>query len=514
MDAYRGQGRYKSETLHDEKLKGGELRRYLFLLPRGTFKTSIATVAFSAWIMLQNDPPLAGGERQGWDPPPSFNRKMGYDQRILVGSEVEPHSTKFVANIKEHFTRSEQIHELFGNPSPEKRTEGLWTKYESNVTWRMDFRHKEANLTVTSLDSAINSGHYDIAICDDMISEKQVTTDEQITQTVEWYRRLLPLMKCPHPTVIIFIGTRWHDKDLYGHFLDEERGKWEVYRESAERTEEEVAAGKNRYFFPEILGKENLEDLRSSMRPYLFSCQYYNDPIAATDALFKPEYFEKAYYTLPAGDALKKWLANKTVITTVDPASSQEKRACHRVITTWAWDHRGVGWCLELYREREVNPAEWMMEVFRQYEKWGATQVGVEQLPIYKFAADQISQEHNMWPPFIELKHSKRKKELRIAGLEPLARTGRIKLQEQHSAFEEEALRFPRGRYKDALDASAYQLDLAFSGRLPVADPPPEGSQEFLDAMVQEVQEKRLARLKIGTYAGADRGEFSDWYND
>ncbi len=517
MDAYWGQGKYKAEEGEDAEGRKGELRRYLFLLPRGTFKTSIATIAFPLWILMQNDPPTAGThERQGWDPPRSFNEKMGYNQRILIGSEVEAHSTKFVANIKDHLVRTEQIQKLFGNLSPSKRSEGLWTKYESNVTWRMDYRHKEANLTCTSLDAAINSGHYDVAICDDMISDKQVTTDAQIQQTIEWYRRLLPLMKCPHPSIIIFIGTRWHDKDLYGYFLEDEGNKWEVYKESATRTEEEVAAGKRPYFFPGILGPTQLEDLRTSMRPYLFSCQYENEPIDAADAIFKSEYFSENYFVMPAGEYLEKFLSNLSIFMTIDPATSKEKEGCWRVVTTWGWNHKGVGYLLQLWRAKEVGPEVFIREAFDQYKRWHPLVCGMEQLDTFQFGCDLISEQTGIWPPWQDLKPSKRQKDIRILGLEPLAKVGRIKLQKEPphgvsgTVFEEEALRFPKGRSKDVLDASAYQVELAFRGKEPDKEAPEPGTEEYLMALSAEVHDKRLERLHIGAHSGD--GD-DDWYN-
>jgi hypothetical protein len=199
MDAYRGQGHYRTDE--------NSVRRYLFLLPRGTFKTTIATIAYPVWVLLQDDPiPLGDTEYEGWIGPPSFNKRKGHDQRLLIASEVEGNATRFHQNIKEQLQGNERIKELYGALAPEKRVDGLWTKTQSNVTWRMDFRHKEANITTTSLDATVNSGHYDLAVCDDMISEKQVANDEQIQQTIEWYRRLLPLME--KPAVVIFIGTR------------------------------------------------------------------------------------------------------------------------------------------------------------------------------------------------------------------------------------------------------------------------------------------------------------------
>lgn len=496
-DAYWGRGEWKTDE--------NAVRRYLFLLPRGTFKTTIATVCFPIWIFCQNDPKLIG-EEQGpvWSAPPSFNGKLGYNQRILLGSEIEFNATRFLQNIRDQLISCEPLRDLFGNLVPQKRTEGLWTASQANVIWRMDMRAKEANLTVTSMDGNPVGGHYDIGIMDDMISDKTVTNDEQIIQSIDWYRRMLPVFQEGNGSVLIFVGTRWHDKDLYGHFIEEEKDKWIVYKEAAERTEDEIKAGKPRYFFPTRLGPSVLEDLKTSMRPSLFSCQYYNDPILHTDAVFKKEYFEGRYYELPPGDGLKDFMKDKAVFITVDPAISKEKRGCYAVSIVVAWDPKGNAWILDLWRRQGAHPGELLDAVFDQHQRWRPILVGIEQdgfQRMYRFEADQRSAATGIWPGWTELKPNRRSKELRIGGLEPLFRAKKVWLRkdalQSHTALEDEALRWPRGRYRDILDAMAYQLDLAFPGSDPPATEPSPESQEYATAMMKEVHDERMRRLNL-----------------
>lgn len=506
---------YWSTSGHDPEQ---HLHRYLFLLPRGTFKTTIASVGFPLWVAVQNDPTFMQSEGQHWSPPKSFNGKKGFDQRFLIGSEIDELATKIHENIKAHMLGTEKILDIFGRIGPEsvRSLTSRWKKFESNNAWREDFGPKEANITVTSLDSSIVGNHFDIALIDDLISEKRVSNEEQIEQTKEWYRRMIPLMGPPFPCLVIFIGTRWDDKDLYGYFLDEEAGLWQVYRERAERTDEEVEAGKGRYFFPSMLGPKQLAEKQTSLRPYLYSCLYQNDPVAAKDALFKKSYFDNAYFKLPAGEHLETFLAHKSIFTTIDPAISQEKRACHAVVMTVAWDHEGTGWVLEMFRRKSVHPSDLIDVAFEHNRRWKPIQMGIEQdgfQKIYKTWADQKSRESGEWPPWVELKPNRRAKELRISGLEPIFRAGRMQLQkeppfgEPHTAIESEAVRFPRGKYKDALDALAYQNDLAFPGSKPKTqtETVDQDPQNFLEGMMQ----KRLARLRIGGYGVGGL----DWYN-
>lgn len=504
-EAYYGTGEIRRD---------GNIRRYLFLVPRGCYKTTIATISFPIWMFYQNEPPVPGQPNDRlWQPPVSFNSRPGYDQRLLLGQAIIGDAKKYLENMKNQLEDNGLLHELFGRQAPLKRHEQLWTTTRMNVGWRQDFRPKEANVTVTSMDSSLVGGHYDMVIGDDLIGEKQVTNEDQIRQTIEWYQRLMPIMQHKEPVVVILVGTRWHDADLYGWLLEHEPEKWRTYIERAERTPEEQAEGKRRFFFPQLLNEERLEDLRGTMRPYLFSCQYYNDPVQEADGPFKAHFFDDVYYDLPDKDEERqKFLRGMSVYTTCDPAITKEKRACYATVVSVAWDHNGVGWVLDLFRKRRIDPDDLIQECFRQHRAWNPIQVGIEQdgfQRIFKWYADRVSEETGIFPRWEPLKPNRRAKELRILGLEPLLRNKRLRFRKAHTAFEDEALRFPKGKYRDALDALAYQLDIA----LPGADESGQVAQERFkrDNPYQEIFDKRLARLGIGGYVSGGITDSDPW---
>lgn len=499
----------------------GGVRRVLILMPRGSFKSTIGTMTTPSWILLQNDPPSMLPEAgEIWTPPTSFNGKQGYDQRILIVNEIIDNAKAFLRTNKDHLQANEYLHEVFGNPAPEKRIEGLWTANEANITWRQDFRNRDANLTASGLDRSINSGHFDFGIYDDLISQKQVTTAEQIEQTIQFYREQIPLLD--KPSVMVVIGTRWHDADLYGHFLesDEEKGKWEVIIERAERTEEEIDAGKSRFFFPSRYGEVVLNDMRGSMRPDFFSAQMLNECLDVETAMFKKEYFDNAYFDVPPpGEARQIFLAGKTVVSTADPAISEDKKACYASIVTCAWDANGRMWILDVFRKRDVQASEFLGEYFRQYVEWHPYRCGIEDQgfqKLYRYNAELISMGlgdpdlamyRGVWLPWEPLKPGGRSKDLRIGGLEPLARARKILIARSFAVVEHEFRRFPKGKYKDTIDALAYQLDLAFPGT-DVVDPASKKTfQELEQEAFRDEYRRHIRELQ------QPEGGFDDWYN-
>lgn len=282
--AYWGQG--------DHDVSGG-IHRILALMPRGSFKTSLVTQAWPAWILTQNDPPdpFDPSYRPAWEPPRSFNGKKGYDQRILLGQEVDDNVAKFLGAIKELFQRSPMLLEIFGNLAPTDRRQNKnikWTNDAINVSWRQDYRTKDFNVGTCSLTSAANSTHCDIVVADDIFGEKQVQSEAGLQSTVDFYRRLIPI--ADNPAIMVFVGTRWHDNDLYSYLMesDGEKGKWQVFQESVERSEEEIASGKDPVFFPERFTAEVIADKKSTMRPALWACNTGEAPILMADWTIKP----------------------------------------------------------------------------------------------------------------------------------------------------------------------------------------------------------------------------------
>lgn len=479
------------------------LRSGIYLLPRGNLKSTIASQLFPQWVLLQNDVPTSAGAN-AWQPPRSFNGKKGYDQRILLASNIDDFSEGNLDTIKVSLSSNPFIHKYFGNCAPAKRTEGKWKGTQANIMWRQNFSEREANLNITSLDSAITSGHYDIAIADDIVDERVLDSEAMLAKIQGWYATLLPVIT---PGLLIVIGTRWHDKDLYGELLQE--SGWDVYIERAERRPEEIEQGKRRFFFEEKYDEPVLAALREKMGPYRFSCNYNNDPIDPDTADFKPSYFKEAYYDLPAGNALQQFLAGKTIVTTIDPALSKKKRACYRVVTTWAWNETGHAYCLDFYYNKEAKPDEWLREGFRQVTQWGSTFCGLEQLELYAFTIEVLSQELGQWINWQELSSNDRAKDERIRALIPFAKARKLHLQRHQTMLEDEATRWPTGTYRDALDATAYQLDLAFLG----ATPPSEAlsPEQALRVAQEESWKQRLANRRIGDYGPAD-SEY-DWYH-
>ena len=169
-------------------------RRKLLVMPRGTFKTSIAGVAYPIWLLL-NNPNL----------------------RILLDSELYTNSKNMLREIKDHVSKP-QFTDLFGDWSKCS----TWNEGEIIIAARNKVK-KEASITCSGIGAQKTGQHYDIIIADDMNSPKNSGTPEACEKVVNHYKFYTSLAE-PEGSTIVVIGTRYSSNDLIGWILQNELG--------------------------------------------------------------------------------------------------------------------------------------------------------------------------------------------------------------------------------------------------------------------------------------------------
>lgn len=483
----------------------GHIVNLVNLQPRGHLKTSIVTIGFPSWVLHLDDPPrMDKVSKPVWAHPRTFNGKMGFDQRFLLAGETREKVKEFMGPIKRHMEENDFLRDLFGDMVPDDKKKTPWTNFRLSVPHNSALTAKEANINSTSLDSSKVGTHVDIFIGDDLVTSETVRSDEMIQKSIEFVEGLSPILDPPQ-ALRIMNGTRWHDADLYGHWIDRvDRGEVNalIYIERMERTAEEIAKGKRPIYWPERFTQDVIDGLYRENPSYFVSAQYNNEIIPQATAPFKKEYFEGMEFKFDS-ERDAQWLKTCNTFTTIDPAISKDKKACFAVVMTCAWDSEGHCWLLDMFREKEVLPDALLQEVFRQNRVWKPRVVGLETRGfqiIYEYNAMAMSRKTGEYPPFEPLKESGRSKEERVYAMEPLCAQRRFHWQRKHEALVKELMRFPHGKYRDAADAFAYQKDIAFPGRgMPDAIPQhdtPDGKR--LDIL--KAHQKKLATLGIDVY--------------
>lgn len=169
-----------------------DTKRKLICVPRGTFKSSIADIAFAVHKLVYNP-----------------------NLRILIDSEVYGNSKNFLREIKGHM-KSESFLDLYGD------FEGpTWTESEIIVSKRTK-NLKEPSIAVSGIGAEKTSQHYDIIISDDLSSTQSVATPEQAKKVINHYKLYTSLLE-PNG-ILVIIGTRYAALDIIGFVLENEIG--------------------------------------------------------------------------------------------------------------------------------------------------------------------------------------------------------------------------------------------------------------------------------------------------
>jgi len=159
--------------------------RKLIVMPRGTFKSSLVSVAYPIWCLNRNP-----------------------NLRVLLDSEIYSNSKNFLREIKGHL-QSERLTRVFGQYGPTE----VWNEGEVTIKQRTLIK-KEASITCTGIGAEKTGQHYDLVLMDDMNSPKNSNTPEGCQKVVDHYKYMNAILD-PGGTLAI-VGTRYSAADLIG----------------------------------------------------------------------------------------------------------------------------------------------------------------------------------------------------------------------------------------------------------------------------------------------------------
>jgi predicted phage terminase large subunit-like protein len=419
-------------------IDSNKMKKKLTLIPRGHLKSTVVTVGRTVQAICA-DPSV----------------------RVLIANATYGNACSFLTEVKRHLKFNDKIKMVWGDLTQDSEK---WSENQIMLTKSKQVGgKKEPTVTAMGVESNLTSQHYDIIIMDDVVNKDYVNTQEQIQKTVDFYKECLNLLE-PNGEMII-IGTRWDDKDLYGWLMEPENGasndfvvfKREAYSGNLETGEEFQA------LYPEKFSRKHLLKVRDAQGPYVFSCNYMNDPVSRDDATFKNEWFKYYDPTDMRGKPLNYFVA-------IDPAISLEREADYSVIFTVGVDEEGFIYVIDIERLK-VKPSQLIDKIFEKWRLYGPMLMGIEEVSFQKvlqYSMTERMQQLNTYLPIRAVKPNNRTKDQRIRGLQPLYANGRIlhcKQVNNIKNLEDELIRFPRGKHDDIIDALSYFLDFVFPAK-------------------------------------------------
>lgn len=367
---------------------------------------------------------------------------------MLITNERLDNARSFLREIKGHFEKNEALRFLYGD---QVNSDEKWTETQIVLSGRTA-NLKEPSIQVGSIDTSLTSQHYDLIICDDLVSRNNIGTKEQMQKVKQYWKDIQSLLE--PDGMILLVGTRWNFDDLYGELL-----KLEGFTRMIVGCYDENGVP----IFPE---KYTLADLQAKAREigsYDFSCLYLNNPVDDQNADFKRSWFENRYKESELAGRPLNYFA------TMDNAPSTKKGTDFIGVIVNAVDDQNR-WYLEWVERFKGNTPDLINKIFELYNKFKPVKIGVEQKAfqdLIKPFLDAESRRRKQFPFVIELMDKGIRKEDRIRGrLQGRFESKSIFIKENPDddteSLVDEAVRFPRGQYDDLLDALQYQDEIAY----------------------------------------------------
>ncbi len=446
----------------------------LVLMPRYTFKSCICSVGVSL-----------------------YNLNKDQNLRILIYSDANTKAEGFLSSIKDHIegkVAGSKFHLAYDWCPKNKGTKWNQSQIEIDRTTS----YPEPSVDTAGIETSLIGKHYDLIIFDDIVSDKNTTTKEQMDKVADCYRRSLSLLR-PGGSVLM-TGTRWHFGDLYGRLIAENQIN-KVFDIFLVDGEEDIKYGK--YCFSNIgkssLTKSFLDSQKAQQGSYNYSCLYRNNPTDEETAIFKVVDF--AFY----GEIKHEDLY---ITATVDPAGKGEDFTAITIVGT---DNNMDMHILDIVNEH-LQPSEIVEQLVRLQYKYRFGILGVETNFFRGMLEYEIKRrrdlEHRENPDKFKLfgvseftASSKESKFNRIRALQPYHERKALKfpgekfelLKGVFSELAWQMIQFPNASHDDICDSLAQHLPLIRKGGLAKKAEPKINTPAWLEkqSWLKEIEHNR-----------------------
>jgi len=424
-----------------DTLQNADLRRVLFVLPRGWLKTTLCSISFPIWAAVRN---------------PNI--------RILLAQNNRDNARAKLRVIRDQFEKNQFLRTLWPDVLPGRSS--VWSADSLCLT--REESHPESTFECIGVRGQSVSRHYNVIIEDDTVApdfdelgeEMLAPTHEDVTKAVGWHRLATPLLTNPKSDRIIVVGTRWYEHDLISHIQETEN--YVTTTRSCLENEDGESDIRGEVTYPERFDQETLNDLERTLGIYFFNTLMLNNPVRSGDMVFKSEWIRE-YELIPPRQSLE-------VYTTIDPATDPElstgrpEMLDYSVVMTCGKDLiTGYIYVLDYFRAR-CSPGEHAAAIFDHVLRWRPIVVGYEDVAYQKsidyWLKDLMrrNQQYFLLEPI--KRGGKTRKEDFIMGLQPVFGSGAVHIRPYMRELVKELLSFPRGAHDDLIDAMAMQLQL------------------------------------------------------
>lgn len=411
------------EPLHRwlcDEVSSAENNRKLVLVPRGHFKTTIASICYPVWLLCKN---------------PS--------ERIILASSISDKAEECLEEIVQRVSQSD-FQSLFGDKIPHPDN---WIRARSDMV-RIPRRGAVTGPTILCIgtDSAEVGRHCSRFIIDDMVGKEEVNSPNQRDKIWNWLGRQLAVLD-PGSELLV-IGTPWHADDPYAriHRLK----NWKIVRKSYKED--------GKYIFPTRFNDEVIAGIRQIMDEYTFACFYELTPVSENINPFVIKRFEFVDHENI------EYESDKWTYILVDPAVSIEEYSCPSgiVVADAVRTSQGVKFIIREAISQKLHPDQLVDLIFSLVKENKPRSVVIESEAQQKTFSYWIKREQisKKLPFIIEEVKSPRgmNKYTRILGLQPYFHNHAYVVSTKCAGYDDlmtEFSTYPKGKTDDLICALA-----------------------------------------------------------
>lgn len=335
---------------------------------------------------------------------------------------------------------------------------GVRVRSDSAAADRWDIAGWNGGMLAAGIGGSITGRGADLLIIDDPV--KSVEDAESATmreRTWEWYCGTA-LTRLEPGAAVIVIMTRWHEDDLGGRILDNDRGEWRVLRLPALAEEDDpLGRAPGEPLWPERYSVDELERRKRDVGRRVFAAEYQQRPVPPVGTIFQSDWFR---YARPLAEGAYDVggrvvaVADCRRFVACDLALSTRVSADWTVITCWLITPANDLILVDVLRRRmqapEIVPA--LRRVYEQFEPYaiGIETGGFQSAIIQEALLDGL--------PAKKLEPDKDKVSRALLAAAKME-SGKIFFRfgaDYLEALEPELLAFPHGRHDDQVDAISY----------------------------------------------------------
>lgn len=411
------------------------------LMPRDHYKSTVITIGGNLWKVARNP-----------------------EERIHIMNEKQGNAERFLRSIRMHAEGNQIFRTLYSEIIPPDTRKVRWNDHE--VDFVRSGIYPEPTFSCSGITSATTSQHFSHICVDDPISKDAVQSELVMEEAIQRLRDITTLLTDPMKDTIWVVGTRWAFHDVYSWFdanFSTLTGKF-----SRSVIEDGLP------IFPELLDLEMIDIKRKAMGEYMFSCIMMNNPRNAelqdldVDALLtwtwtNPDQDEIAIFNREGECVTKCELSKMDITATVDLAPAETANSDRNAVVVLGIEPtKGYAVVLEVFAER-CTPLALIEKLFQLHQRFAIRKLGIEGVAYqkaFKYFLTDACQRRGIYMNIVEIK-AIGKKEVRIKGLQPLVKVGRLAVHPTQQLLKTEMADFPLGEHDDTVDALSMQLQIA-----------------------------------------------------